>query len=107
MCRTDRSFDPFAESTVDGIIAGSVEVKVSLTCCSHVEKIKLPAQRSSLLPAQRRSRQNLCWAIFFTSPFGWPSSDSSGGSSQGQNKLLQLILGSIYILKYLQSNVIG
>ncbi|CAB3977438.1 1-phosphatidylinositol 4,5-bisphosphate phosphodiesterase classes I and II-like [Paramuricea clavata] len=28
MCRTDRSFDPFAESTVDGIIAGSVEVKV-------------------------------------------------------------------------------
>ena len=31
MCRTDRSFDPFAESTVDGIIAGSVEVKVSRT----------------------------------------------------------------------------
>ncbi|XP_028393517.1 1-phosphatidylinositol 4,5-bisphosphate phosphodiesterase beta-1-like isoform X2 [Dendronephthya gigantea] len=28
MCRTDRSFDPFAESTVDGIIAGAVEVKV-------------------------------------------------------------------------------
>lgn len=30
MCRTDRSFDPFAESTVDGIIAGSVEVKVRM-----------------------------------------------------------------------------
>lgn len=33
MCRTDRSFDPFAESTVDGIIAGSVEVKVRVQCC--------------------------------------------------------------------------
>ena len=31
----------------------------------------------------------------------------SGGSSVGQNKLLQLILGYIYILKYLQSNFIG
>ena len=31
----------------------------------------------------------------------------SGGSSVSQNKLLQLILGYIYILKYLQSNFIG
>ena len=31
----------------------------------------------------------------------------SGGSSVGQNKLLQLILGYIYILKHLQSNFIG
>ena len=31
----------------------------------------------------------------------------SGGSSVGQNKLPQLILGYIYILKYLQSNFIG
>ena len=31
----------------------------------------------------------------------------SGGFSVGQNKLLQLILGYIYILKYLQSNFIG
>ena len=29
MCRPDRRFDPFAESTVDGIIAGTVSVKVS------------------------------------------------------------------------------
>ena len=28
MCRADKSFDPFAESTVDGIIAGAVTVKV-------------------------------------------------------------------------------
>ena len=28
MCRADKSFDPFAESTVDGIIAGAVSVKV-------------------------------------------------------------------------------
>lgn len=28
MCRADKSFDPFAESTVDGIIAGAVKVKV-------------------------------------------------------------------------------
>ena len=33
--------------------------------------------------------------------------EPSGGSSVGQNKLLQLILGYIYILKYLQSNLIG
>ena len=32
MRRADRRFDPFAESTVDGIIAGTVSVKVS--CCS-------------------------------------------------------------------------
>ena len=32
---------------------------------------------------------------------------SSGGSSGSQNKLPQLILGYIYILKYLQSNFIG
>ena len=32
---------------------------------------------------------------------------TSGGSSVSQNKLLQLILGYIYILKYLQSNIIG
>ena len=31
----------------------------------------------------------------------------SGGSSVSQNKLPQLILGYIYILKYLQSNLIG
>ena len=29
MRRSDKSFDPFAESTVDGIIAGAVEVKVT------------------------------------------------------------------------------
>ena len=28
MRRKDRTFDPFAESTVDGIIAGTVEIKV-------------------------------------------------------------------------------
>ena len=32
---------------------------------------------------------------------------NSGGSSVSQNKLPQLILGYIYILKYLQSNFIG
>ena len=31
----------------------------------------------------------------------------SGGSSVSQNKLPQLILGYIYILKYLQSNFTG
>ena len=31
----------------------------------------------------------------------------SGGSGVNQNKLPQLILGYIYILKYLQSNLIG
>lgn len=28
MRRKDKEFDPFAESTVDGIVAGTVEVKV-------------------------------------------------------------------------------
>ena len=30
MRRNDRRFDPFAESTVDGIVAGTVELKVGL-----------------------------------------------------------------------------
>ena len=30
MIRPDRRFDPFAESTVDGIIAGTVSIKVRL-----------------------------------------------------------------------------
>ena len=30
MRRKDRHFDPFAESTVDGIIAGTVTIKVGL-----------------------------------------------------------------------------
>ena len=42
MCRTDRSFDPFAESTVDGIIAGSVEVKVILVDLSCTLDCSLP-----------------------------------------------------------------
>ena len=28
MCRADKTLDPFVESTVDGIIAGAVSVKV-------------------------------------------------------------------------------
>lgn len=32
MRRVDRKFDPFAESTVDGIIAGSLSVKVNFFC---------------------------------------------------------------------------
>lgn len=28
MCRADKALDPFVESTVDGIIAGAVSVKV-------------------------------------------------------------------------------
>ena len=31
MRRKDRHFDPFAESTMDGIVAATVEVKVSVT----------------------------------------------------------------------------
>ena len=30
MRRSDRHFDPFAESTVDGIVAGTVSVRVSI-----------------------------------------------------------------------------
>lgn len=33
MRRRDRHFDPFAESTVDGIIAGTVSVKVCYFVC--------------------------------------------------------------------------
>ena len=35
MRRKDKEFDPFAESTVDGIVAGSVEVKVEKTFPFH------------------------------------------------------------------------
>ena len=35
MRRKDRHFDPFAESTVDGIIAGTVTIKVGLVARSR------------------------------------------------------------------------
>lgn len=35
MRRPDRHFDPFAESTVDGIIANTVSVKVCLLLITH------------------------------------------------------------------------
>lgn len=30
MCRTDRQFDPFTESVIDGMVAASVTVKVNI-----------------------------------------------------------------------------
>lgn len=36
MRRKDRQFDPFAESTVDGIVAGSVEIKAWISMLSQV-----------------------------------------------------------------------
>ncbi|XP_068688405.1 1-phosphatidylinositol 4,5-bisphosphate phosphodiesterase beta-1-like isoform X3 [Montipora foliosa] len=39
MCRADKPFDPFAESTVDGIIAGSVSVKVISGQCLYEKKV--------------------------------------------------------------------
>lgn len=45
MCRADKSFDPFAESTVDGIIAGAVTVKVyQIELIMAVQKIYLLGQ---------------------------------------------------------------
>lgn len=34
MTKVDKKFDPFAESTVDGIIAGTVSVRVRISPCS-------------------------------------------------------------------------
>ena len=52
-----------------------------------------------------------CVSVFLRNIEGlegcWISVTPSGGSSVGQNKLLQLILGYIYILNYVQSNFIG
>lgn len=31
MCRTDRQFDPFTETVIDGMVAASVKVKVNAT----------------------------------------------------------------------------
>lgn len=31
MCRTDRQFDPFTETVIDGMVAASVTVKVNIT----------------------------------------------------------------------------
>eukprot|EP00795_Rhopilema_esculentum_P013424 gene13424-4293_t len=38
MCRSDRTFDPFVESTVDGIIAGTISVKVISGQCLTEKK---------------------------------------------------------------------
>ena len=68
MCRTDRSFDPFAESTVDGIIAGSVEVKVSRTIkgkpCSF--PCRIPIYHAIIYPRHfSSSMQLLSNSMFF------------------------------------------
>lgn len=44
MRRKDRQFDPFAESTVDGIIAGTVEIKVSDNVTVVREQCKVAKQ---------------------------------------------------------------
>ena len=41
MCRSDRQFDPFTESVIDGMVAASVTVKVCdafffTTCCTSL-----------------------------------------------------------------------
>lgn len=41
MRRPDRRFDPFAESTVDGIIAGTVSVKVGSVTTVFVNSFKM------------------------------------------------------------------
>jgi len=38
MRRKDRQFDPFAESTVDGIVAGTVHVKVDPCTCQSIDQ---------------------------------------------------------------------
>ena len=45
MRRVDRHFDPFAESTVDGIVAGSVTIKVIWVECKFFNS-PLSAMRS-------------------------------------------------------------
>ena len=41
MRRKDRHFDPFAESTVDGIIANTVSIKVKFICLLHAQHVNL------------------------------------------------------------------
>lgn len=38
MRKKDRNFDPFAESTVDGIVAGKLSIKVPISFRSKVDK---------------------------------------------------------------------
>ena len=50
MCRADKSFDPFAESTVDGIIAGAVTVKVyQIETVLEVQKLYLLGQPFTMM----------------------------------------------------------
>ena len=62
-----------------------------------------------LLVANHAAQQILgcfCNYIIYISGGNHATASTSGGSSVGQNKLLQLILGYIYISKYLQKNFI-
>ncbi len=49
MRRKDRHFDPFAESTVDGIIAGTVEFKVKCPSMNQGPSLFSDARRLSSL----------------------------------------------------------
>lgn len=67
MCRADKSFDPFAESTVDGIIAGAVTVKVSQiqiwkeVQSSHHDKVHPWTNRQRACFHNRGLDRPKCW----------------------------------------------
>ena len=45
MRKKDRNFDPFAESTVDGIVAGKLSIKVSTYLEVKMDKIYSSQQK--------------------------------------------------------------
>lgn len=68
MRRMDRKFDPFAESTVDGIIAGTVSVQVGYTFQVNRFAVELGLIYISFLPYGNQSCHVVCYVLIFYPP---------------------------------------
>ena len=80
----------------------NIQKQFIYTAAAEITRILTQKGLASALSIEKIERTN--FALLFTSKC---IAVCSGGSSVSQNKLPQLILGYIYILKHLQSNFIG
>ena len=105
------SWMPMVEEAMQKHKAAFQEIKVNLTESGLDEETAGEKAYSNILPELQKELESI-----YLQRLQWIQQLKkdpvhkkiiSGGSSVSQNKLPQLILGYIYILKYLQSNFIG
>ena len=99
MRRSDRTFDPFVESTVDGIIAGTVQIKVGFNY--FLLKPKICFYKWGEFPAS-----NFCSKICDSSKSNWsicslltyPVCHKLFGEGEFQHRILNSYWNQYYVL---------